>query len=35
VRIRDRDAVLRPLEQLDVVLPVAERNRLRGREAEA
>ena len=34
VRVLDRDPVAGPLEQLDVVLAVAERDRLRGREAE-
>ena len=34
VRVLDRDAVARPLEQLDVVLAVAERDRLLRREAE-
>src|SRR5262245_6353984 len=35
VRIGDGDAVPRPLEQLDVVLSVAERHRRLSREAEA
>ena len=34
VRVLDRDPVARPLEQLDVVLAVAERDRLPRREAE-
>src|SRR5439155_14538853 len=34
MRVRDADRVAGPLEQLDVVLAVAERDRLRAREAE-
>ena len=35
MRVRDRDAEAGPVEQLEVVLAVAERDRLLRREAEA